>query len=91
MENAVFAVVVAVVGQVVVTVVGHAVADVGSSVVAAAAAAQFAAAVVVVVVLLWVGWVPVVDSQSLAAHPPGMFWGLLLLLGTRPRKMQTSK
>ena len=90
MENAVFAVVVAAVGQVVVKVVGHAVADVGSSVVAAAAA-QFAAAVVVVVVLLWVGWVPVVDSQSLAAHPPGMFWGLLLLLGTRPRKMQTSK
>ena len=54
MKNAVFAVVV---GQVVVTVVGHAVADVGSSVVAAAA--QFAAAVVVVVVLLRVWWMPV--------------------------------
>ena len=95
MKSAVFAVVVAVVGQVVVTVVGHAVADVGSTVVAAAAAAaaaQFAAAVVVVVVLVEVEEVPVMDHRSLAASfHPGMFWGLLLLLGTRPRKMQTSK
>ena len=84
MENAVFAVV-AVVGQVVVTVVGHAVADVGSSVVAAAAA-QFAAAVVVVVVLVEVEEVPVMDRRSLAASfHPGMLLGMLLLLGT-PRR-----
>ena len=102
MENAVFAVVVAVDGLAVVdgqfvaqfvVVVAAQLFDavVADQFVAAAVAAAFAAAVVVVVVLLWVGWVPVVDSQSLAAHPPGMFWGLLLLLGTRPRKMQTSK
>ena len=48
MKNAVLAVVV---GQFVVTIVGHVVADVGSSVIVAAVA--------VVVVLLWVWWMPV--------------------------------